>query len=126
MKYKTAELEGDALDYMVQCAQRGEKPLCNVAEWAAGNDDGWHPSTNPEQGHPILERLIASGFDIHPEYGRDEYPVMPFWCANMDGDSRPYNRNWGTEYICTGGPTILIAAMRAYVTGVFGEEVEIP
>ena len=41
MKYKTAELEGDALDYMVQCAQRGEQPLCSVAEWKAGSDDGW-------------------------------------------------------------------------------------
>lgn len=126
MKHKTAKLEGDALDYMVQCAQRGETPLCSVAEWKAGSDDGRSPSTYWDHGGPILERLIASGFDIHPEYGRDEYPAMPFWCTNMDGDSRPYNRDWETEYICTGGPTILIAAMRAYVTSVFGEEVEIP
>lgn len=115
MKHKTAELKGDALDYMVQCAQRGEKPLCSVAEWKAGSDDGRSPSTYWEHGGPIIERQkIGLVFQDGQWMAGDLYTWPTYYETTIEAHDAGY------------GPTPLIAAMRAYVTSVFGEEVEIP
>lgn len=108
MKHKTAELQGDALDYMVRCAVQGEQPFCSVAEWAASNDGGWHPSTNWEQGGPIIER---EEIDV----SRNEYPR---WSACL-----PLTE-W-TDMVGF-GPTPLVAAMRAFVLAKLGGQVELP
>ena len=119
MKYKTAELEGDALDYMVQCAQRGEQPLCSVAEWKAGSDDGRSPSTYWDHGGPLIER---ESIRLEPMSWVAGTLTVKSWAAAL---KRPVDAQ--IKYADGGqGETPLIAAMRAYVTSVFGEEVEIP
>lgn len=120
MKHKTAELEGDALDYMVQCAQRGEKPLCSVAEWKAGSDDGRSPSTYWEHGGPIIE---SESIRLEPMSWVAGTLTVKSWAAAL---KRPVDDTRIRYAGGAQGPTALIAAMRAYVTSVFGEEMEIP
>ncbi|MCY1166643.1 hypothetical protein D9M73_65910 [compost metagenome] len=113
MKHKTAELEGDALDYLVQCAEHGENPLVSVVAWAAENDDGFNPSTNWEQGGRIIERERIS-VSSELKGGIGDPLKQRFWFATYDGD------------LHSSGPTVLIAAMREYVASKLGDEVELP
>lgn len=112
MKYRTAELEGKALDYMVWLAERGEQPTCSVSEWAADYGGEFFPSTDWQQAGQIIERKrLQIGF-MGAGHG---------W----QGAANPkaladFNVSWYD------GPTPLIAAMRAYVASVFGDEVEVP
>ena len=73
----------------------------------------YSPSTNWKQGGPIIDRLFketasASG-------GTTEEGLVIFWIRDENGDK--YTR---------AGPTLLIAAMRCYVTSKLGDEIEIP
>lgn len=118
MKHKTAELEGELLDIAVALAlgiqpnlRHKGKPLtdCYLIPFDTGPSEGsagdiFQPSTRWDHGGPIIERAKINTF-WHEGRGR--------WCADKD--------DLGLD-----GPTLLIAAMRAYVTSVFGEEVEIP
>lgn len=104
---KTSELEGDALDYAVQCAEHGTKPLCSVAEWASDNDYGYSPSKYWDRGGPIIANArIQVAPVLAVEDGR--------WCSNINFDPASY------------GKTPLIAAMRAYVASKLGPDVEFP
>ena len=109
MKYETAELEGDALDYMVRCAESGKAPLMSVAEWTCSNIYGYNPSRNWDQAGPIIE-----GEEMRSShYETEMYPGEPW--------------HYWTPSNCTGhGFTPLIAAMRAYVASKLGPEVELP
>ena len=107
MKIKTSELTGAALDWAVaKCVDDG------FANFVAA---GWpyDPSTNWEQGGPIIER---KRIQITTERGRG-------WVA-----SSPYAVEIGgyRKYIFTYGLTPLIAAMRCHVTSELGDEVEVP
>jgi hypothetical protein len=114
MKLKTAGLEGKALDYMVWLAERGERPIpgLSVASWAADYGGEFFPSSDWQQGGPIIER---QRLEVHPrsDAGRGNH-----WGA-LPID----NEDWSCFMR---GPTPLIAAMRAYVASKFGEEVEVP
>jgi hypothetical protein len=109
MKHKTADLEGDTLDYLVQCSIRGERPLVSVAEWAAENDTGFHPSRNWAHGGPIIE-----GVRISISCGG----LTPAWRAKTIDKDRQY-------IVYADAATPLIAAMRAFVQSRFGDEVEL-
>ncbi len=139
VKFKTAELEGALLNEAVALAlglssniKVSGRPVYRVPTFIdcpSVDDfcgDFFEPSERWDHGGPILENLIASGFDVHPEYGRDGSPAQAFWCANADGDSIPYSRDWSREYIAAGGASVLVAAMRAFVASKLGEEVELP
>lgn len=82
-----------------------------------GGFDKYAPSTNWEQGGPILdkERIGTTPFTITvgPDKGTKE------WFANYESfvDVTP-------NYYS--GPTKLIAGMRCYVAAKLGEEVEVP
>ena len=89
---KVSELSGEALDWAVIHASR-----CS-----AYDPETDKPSTDWEQGGPIIER---EGIAIYL-YGDGE------WQAVLE-----------KEYE---GPTPLIAAMRCYVASKLGEEIEIP
>jgi len=97
MKHKTEELSDELLDAAVAKAMGlGRVPSAI-----------WQPSRNWEHGGPIIEReRITVGPAASKRYG---------WWAGQPADHRE------DSY----GPTPLIAAMRAYVAGKVGEEVEL-
>jgi hypothetical protein len=97
MKVKVSETEGETLSYLVGRVM-GFKP---------GNL--FRPSADWAQGGPIVER---EKIGIVPS--PDDASV---WIASM------FEPDWGFNRT---GPTPLIAAMRCYVAGQLGEEVEVP
>lgn len=112
---KTSELTGAALDWAVAwCERKLITLLCGVM---VRDNDGmlsptksnplvqWSPTTDWAQGGPIIER---EGITVTK--------------ANSKGwTAQDYTMHfWGT------GPTPLVAAMRCYVAGKLGDEVEVP
>lgn len=71
----------------------------------------YRPSTNWEQGGPIIEREILS--------------ISPVW-QNSKLSWEAYQLIVGQDEEYFDGETILIAAMRCYVASKLGDEVEIP
>lgn len=115
MKVKTKDLIGPALDWAVAKCEglhvldAMRRPLVDGVAWAS--DTGkYSPSTDWDQGGPIIERLIVEGLWLqsHPEYPEK-------FLATMD--------HYLTKFY---GPTALIAAMRCYVASKLGEEIDIP
>lgn len=113
---KTSKLQGAALDWAVAKCE-GFIDDCNtwlheatVQEVADGH---FKPSTNWEQGGPIIEREgVSMRFSLRDARGA-WYSVMGknlFLSPDFEGS----------------GPTPLIAAMRCYVASKLGDEVEIP
>lgn len=107
MRHKVADLEGKNLDTAV-----------NVAEWKRKTDGRWvgEPraySTEWKHGGPIIERERTS---VIREGWRDDG-----WIAGTNAEMGPCNRLDHQQF----GPTPLVAAMRAYVASVFGDEVEL-
>ena len=123
MKYKTSELDGDALDYCVRIAESGEQPFVSVAEWAAANDYGYSPSANWIEGGPIIERE-----GIWLTYWNS------IWFADIPGvagdpDRPPKDGEYGAPGYVKGtgsGLTPLVAAMRCFVCSKLSDEVELP
>jgi hypothetical protein len=105
MKVKTNELEGELLNQAV--AEASETPIYISGKTLTRMDmDGnvyWQPTTDWSQAGPIIERekmRIAYNFDEH------------IWEAGWDC----HVKGWGD--------TPLVAAMRAYVASVMGEEIQ--
>ena len=108
---KTSELQGAALDWAVaKCIyEPDDVVICDGRVFAYDDaTKGFNPSTDWLQGGPIIEReqlnlscLGNNKWEVWPNYGMND-----------------------TTY-CK-GPTPLIAAMRCYVAGMLGDEVEIP
>ena len=120
---KTSELQGAALDWAVAtCEGATDFWFDTVAtHWVKlhGEDRalryGWAqsylPSTDWAQGGPIIEREeIALEPMTHDKFGDG-------WLAT---------RVEGPAVCMEFGPTMLIAAMRCYVVGILGDEVEVP
>lgn len=122
MKIKVSDLQGAALDYAVSMAEGFTKnsgaSLVIMMTYS--------PSTNWDQGGPIIER---DGINIrairkpgHPQDGR--------WLAAFDhGNTGTMvqwvkREDWHKHYFV--GDTALIAAMRCYVASELGMNVEIP
>jgi hypothetical protein len=112
MNYKTSTLEGELLDAAVAKAEgllidgiRGDD--CVVGE--TPNRYVFAPSRSWAQGGPIIERERISSRCDEDGYSTPEEP----WCAEC-----------GVFWAI--GPTLLIAAMRAYVASKLGEEVDLP
>lgn len=142
MKIKTSELTGAALDWAVtKCEGRREPEVVNnfaVAWYTWGNT---HYSTDWAQGGPIIERVNISVIrlddkDIPDANGFWTGKTVPQWGA-VRGDRHSLEENhgsqgdyWGVSYhvneavVC--GPTLLVAAMRCYVTSMLGNELDIP
>lgn len=100
MKVRTSELQGAALDWVVELIEQGER--------AKRLDYPSSYSTEWEYGGPIIERER-----IDVMWGGDR------WCAYTMTPN-------GENQLQTEGPTPLIAAMRGYVASKLGFEVEIP
>ena len=121
----THELEGALLDYWVAKAEglplgcdwdQGDYIL--VGTGTNGALEEFSPSTDWAQGGPIIERerieLIYYG------KGGDRLPARNAWDAQIGCDTHYIDQGIGDA---TGGPTPLIAAMRALVAFKFGEDV---
>lgn len=121
---KTSELIGPALDWAVMKIE-GRVLVQTLGGGLLVNgrhEDGrelpedwqmtfmWHPSTDWEQGGPIIER--------------ESMTLTPFddkWEARCKSDIP-----LAVKFIERRGPTPLIAAMRCFVASKLGDEVEIP
>ena len=105
MRIKTAYLTGPALDWAV--ASSDGRPR-GVRTFQAGYFDYhmYHYSTDWAQGGPIIE-----GEHLQSHWAG---PVLGY--AAMHPDCKKYSY----------GPTMLIAAMRCFVTSKLGDEIEIP
>ena len=102
---KVNQLEGAALDWAVTKAEGFDSevdgPVWGMWKWA----------TDWGQGGPIIEReRIAVWFEKHDDVDCG----LPIWFA-QDGYAPAMQ-----------GPTPLIAAMRCYVAGILGDEIEVP
>lgn len=110
---KTSELQGAALDWAVARCE-GKDGDCEVHAgnvWYGRVTSGfvqYHPSTNWAQGGPIIEReKIALRNWLETGWQADKW--------NFKFDERHAT-----------GPTLLIAAMRCFVSSRLGDEVDIP
>lgn len=86
-----------------------EEAEMEAQRYLHGDTEGFSPSTNWAQGGPIIEReeiALAPGYN---------------WEATKEIEYRGE-----ADYCVQHGPTPLIAAMRSYVCGNLGDEIEIP
>ena len=111
---KTSELIGPALDWAVaKCEGAYISKESDEPFWLEGIVaapcflDKYQPSTDWEQGGPIIEREKI-------ELSIDCAEVFCWWAQHQLSDSMEH------------GHTPLIAAMRCYVASKLGDEVEIP
>lgn len=102
---KTSELTGAALDWAVASAEGHDMDYFQVV-------DAYMPSTDWDQGGPILERERIT---LKPEWdGESE-----FWTAISITRFEHYRA-------VQSGPTPLIAAMRCYCCSKLGDDIDIP
>jgi hypothetical protein len=111
---KTSELIGPALDWAVaKCEGAYISKESDEPFWLEGIVaapcflDKYQPSTDWEQGGPIIER---EKIKVDPRKGN--------WEATIWNEPQIRNPSYG--------PTPLIAAMRCFVASKLGDEVEIP
>jgi hypothetical protein len=122
---KVSELTGPALDWAVAKCEGKNGILhddgitrCIVIAAASGVYKGtYKPSTDWEQGGPIIEReklCVGHKHQCDPEYCEVNDPVTNCWARTTSGGYLSY------------GPTPLIAAMRCYCASKLGGDIEIP
>lgn len=108
-RVEVSTLEGELLDYAVAKAE-----CVNDAEDITAYDSCYSPSTNPEQGLPIIEQ------------NHIEWKWLPHepWVNQVGARLAPF---YGPDRtFCMRGPTILVAAMRCFVASKLGDFVHIP
>lgn len=123
MLVKVAELIGPALDWAVAKCEGQALLDPNNNEWEycwnlLGDNSGdyYSPSTNWEQGGPILEKEGMQVFNCSKSSPEEPWFVE----KNHFGRHHKAGRSYAQ------GPTILIAAMRCYCCAKLGEEIDIP
>ena len=132
MKIKTSQLIGPALDWVVAKCEAlclgsdpfGLKPIIAAPVFVKN----YKPSTDWEQGGPIIEREkidleFMDNFEawcgsVLREYGQDRESYSD------DQDRESYTAE--QESFVGYGPTPLIAAMRCYCCAKLGDEIDIP
>ena len=108
---KVSELQGAALDWAVAQCEGIETKNYSGALTIRYDGDWWQPSIDWSQGGPIIEReRLTVWFERHDDVDSG----LPVWFA-QDGYAPEMQ-----------GPTPLVAAMRCYVAGILGHEVEVP
>jgi hypothetical protein len=112
MKHKTADLSGRRLDAAVALACR-TAPVSSQPERKAD----WRPSTDWAQGGPIID---GARITLKASTTPDAQPWYAWTLAPLPGSEGGF-QTWG-HY----GPTLLIAAMRAFVASKLGAEVDLP
>ena len=122
-KIRTQELIGAALDWAVAKCE-GLQPLHHIIPhpYYEGFDFGFTPSTNWEQGGPLIERESINIF----KYNKLDKSELDKWCAHVVVPRPNMEGTFNMTAIAPDGPTPLIAAMRCYVASKLGDEVEVP
>jgi hypothetical protein len=115
---KVSELTGELLDIWV--ARAAGVPIKRRADGFLYTDEDharlWQPSTFWDLGGPIIEREnIGTGRERDLE-GRE------YWAARV-GELWLHEHDQYVGGACGSGPTLLIAAMRAFVASKLGEDV---
>ena len=114
-KHKTSEISGALLDAAVALAEGDNLPdfwrdpddgTC----WARPGREEWSPSSRWDQGGPIIERERIMFTDLSS-------------LENVGNIRAHIARRYGSHW--ADGETHLIAAMRAYVSSKFGDEVSL-
>ncbi len=119
MKIRVSELTGAKLDFLVFLADEGEDKVDwgYFFAWDKQNDDRKSYSTNWAHGGPIIEReRIELSYDF-----KNHTTPNPCFAKLVRKDPN-YSALQNMHFYS--GPTPLIAAMRAYVASVYGEEVD--
>jgi hypothetical protein len=118
IKIKTHDLTGVALDWAVAKCEGSVNIDASGLPWLpdeSPNEYGeavwFKPSTNWAQGGPIIEREFI-------ELTTTNRSNEELWEAIFPGR--------GEDAVVQYGPTLLIAAMRCYVSTKLGDEIEIP
>jgi hypothetical protein len=125
MKVKTSELTDKLLDWAVtkcEVSARGvhaDYLMPRVFENMHDQHD-FNYSTNWSQGGPIIEREKLHVWWDYPYTDDEGNKYGDHWCAEGGSEDDNIVIVYGT------GPTPLIAAMRCYVTGKLGEEIDMP
>lgn len=115
MKVKTSVINGFALDWAVATAEgyKAELDHNEVVSWKIILSNAyrlvWEPSINWSQAGVIIERENIS-LDYRPTEHAEGRP----WIATLPSGAEEK------------GATALIAAMRAYVSSVLGDNIDIP
>lgn len=113
-KVKVAELSGAALDWAVaKCEGLTFSNVSSQGDSFRQCHKFFDYSTNWSQGGPIIER---EGIETRVHVTHNN--TITSWAAEKDW---PMCRTEGAT-----GPTLLIAAMRCYVTSKIGDNVDIP
>ncbi len=139
IKVKVAEAFDVVLDYMVAMALGHNIVWDGIAYWisdlntskligskwkACGKPCGWSPSNYWEHGGSIIDQERISCHPLHisgtTESGA-EVAVPNGWACFYTP-----RLSWQSVRFRQAGTTLLIAAMRCYVTSKLGEEVEVP
>lgn len=130
-KIKIADLVGVQLDYAVANAidyevefegywcVESNKNVTTALHFQGSEcvDTKWSPSTRWGQGGPLIDR-----YTITVSRGPDSYGAVTskHWWSEEDGGTETRVEH------CAEGETMLVAAMRALLKALVGEEVEIP
>lgn len=149
----TQDLTGPALDWAVAKCEglplqldpmgfRKDAPTSSQAGWWVWRDknpgivgDGYSPSTDPAQGHPIIDRegIAARKHSSGTWYAMAQADVgdnqSPSWNEFTWRNALRYRDYPHEEYKRRqrfAGPTMLIAAMRCYVASKLGPTVDVP
>lgn len=116
-KLKTSELTGEALDWMVTSIEEPDALRFGVADWQEQRSHTvkrgeylYRWSSSWAQGGPIIHRE-----KIDHSFGYSGPDTCTAWPNHM-------------VHVPTAqvGPTLLIAAMRAYIASKMGDEVDVP
>lgn len=112
MKKLISELELLEIDYLVAEAEGLKTTIKSItvntfkSKHVIVNDEFYHPTTNPAQAWPIIERDKIQSI----------YSEKVGWCCFL---------YLGDNYFSAFGSTLLEAAMRCFVAYKFGDKVEI-
>lgn len=138
MKIKVAEATNPQLDWLAAKAQgltekKSNNGLCKIRidsgrVWIANHQNAWRlsdyvlyaPSTDPADGHPIIEREI----DIMERRAGYFYANRFKRCVGrVDTNFKSYPDE---EERFAYGPTMLIAGLRCLIAAKMGDEVDVP
>jgi hypothetical protein len=115
---KVSELSGAVLDYWVALAESwpnlhwSDGSLMTENEWLLNHNVAYGPSQSWACGGPIIER---EGIEWERQSSDDGMEIG--WTASIQQTAKNPMPPWAW------GETQLVAAMRAYVSSKFGEEV---
>ncbi|OYV27409.1 MAG: hypothetical protein B7W98_01860 [Parcubacteria group bacterium 20-58-5] len=132
MKVKTSDLSGFALDFAVLLGEylNGPPDERRFGFRQSGHGlvpRGYHPSSDPLQTYPILQRYKIAVWPTLPEMveaGFEEWAAICF--CDKDSILGGILHLRYTEYKESFGKDILEAGLRAYIVYRFGDEVEVP